>query len=169
MTFVLSAKTMIDVCNDLRERGKKTVFTHGAFDLIHIGHTEMLRESKKKGDCLIIGVESDERIAKYKGSHRPVVPLEQRLEVISSLDFVDFVVAIDAPISLLNQKYYFSLYDALNPSVVSYGRNFKFDHQYKKYQNQLGRKKQIEIAKIIHKYDELQSTSKIIDKIKSSK
>jgi glycerol-3-phosphate cytidylyltransferase len=72
--------------------GKKIVFTNGCFDLIHIGHIRYLREAKGKGDILIVAVNSDSSTRKLKGNKRPVVPQEERAEILSSFYFVDYVI-----------------------------------------------------------------------------
>ena len=59
MSCVLSLKTIRRISNELRERGESVVLTHGAFDLFHSGHASLLKESKKLGNYLIVGVESD--------------------------------------------------------------------------------------------------------------
>ncbi len=75
----------------LRSRGKKVVTTNGAFDILHVGHVRYLAEAKKLGDALIIGVNSDESVKSYKDKKRPIVPLEERMELLASLECVDYV------------------------------------------------------------------------------
>ena len=65
----------------------KTVLTYGTFDLFHIGHLNMLKRLKEKGDRLIVGVSTDEFNA-LKGK-RPIVPFEQRIEIVRSIRYVD--------------------------------------------------------------------------------
>lgn len=72
-------------------KDKTFVFTNGCFDILHPGHIRLLREAKKQGDFLIVALNSDESVRKLKGEGRPIMPLEDRMEVISSLAFVDFV------------------------------------------------------------------------------
>ena len=71
--------------------GKQFVFTNGCFDLIHVGHTRYLQEARSAGDYLIIGVNSDNSIRELKGPTRPIVPLNERLEILASLYFVNWV------------------------------------------------------------------------------
>lgn len=73
-------------------RGKKIVLTQGSFDMIHIGHARYLAEAKKYGDVLIVGTDSDSKIRKRKGLGRPIVPQEERLEMLTYLKSVDYVV-----------------------------------------------------------------------------
>ena len=77
--------------------GLNLVFTNGCFDLIHTGHTRYLREARLLGDLLIVGVNTDESIREIKGPYRPVTRLEERLEVLLSLRWVDAVVPFSEP------------------------------------------------------------------------
>jgi glycerol-3-phosphate cytidylyltransferase len=70
---------------------EKVVFTSGSWDMFHVGHLNVLRRSKELGDRLVVGVSTDELIADYKGSP-PVIPFEERLEIVSSLKCVDVAV-----------------------------------------------------------------------------
>lgn len=74
---------------------KKIVFTNGCFDILHRGHLLYLIECKKKGDILIVAVNSDNSIKKLKGDKRPINKLEDRLFFLASLSFVDFVTWFD--------------------------------------------------------------------------
>lgn len=75
-----------------RHLGKKIVLTQGSFDMLHIGHGRYLEEAKKHGDILFVGVDSDEKIRTRKGPDRPVVPQEERMEMLTYLTTVDHVV-----------------------------------------------------------------------------
>ncbi len=94
-----------------KEWGKrKVVFTNGCFDLLHIGHIHCLKEAKKLGDLLIVGLNSDSSVRKIKGEKRPVIPQEERATILSSLEMVDYVCIFDEDtpyhiISLLQPDY----------------------------------------------------------------
>ncbi len=75
-----------------RKDGKEIVLTQGTFDLIHIGHARYLTEAKSYGDVLFVGVDSDEKVRRRKGPDRPVVPEEERTEMLSYFKSVDHVV-----------------------------------------------------------------------------
>lgn len=75
-----------------RRSGKKIVLTQGSFDMLHIGHARYCKEAKKYGDVLIVGVDSDEKIKTRKGPDRPIVPEDERLEMLTYLSSVDLVV-----------------------------------------------------------------------------
>lgn len=83
---------------DRRAKGKKIVFTNGCFDLLHIGHTRYLQEARKLGDLLVVGVNTDASARLLnKEAGRPIVPDNQRAEVLAALDCVDYVVLFDEP------------------------------------------------------------------------
>lgn len=81
-------KTVVD---SLRALGAKIVLTQGSYDLVHIGHARYLEAAKKHGDILIVGMDNDEKIRSRKGPDRPVVPEDERLEMVLHLKPVDFV------------------------------------------------------------------------------
>lgn len=87
-----------------RSRGSLTVvFTNGCFDLLHVGHLRTLREARRLGDLLVVGLNSDASVRRLKGGSRPVVPLEERAELLAGLECVDYVVPFeeDTPIPTL--------------------------------------------------------------------
>lgn len=73
------------------------VFTNGCFDLMHRGHLHLLREAKKLGDLLIVGMNSDRSVKKIKGPGRPILPAEERAELLAALEMVDYVTLFDEP------------------------------------------------------------------------
>ena len=76
----------------LKARGKKIVFTNGCFDLLHYGHVKYLQDAKRKGDILVVAVNSDASVRKIKGNNRPIVNEKDRANVIAALESVDYVV-----------------------------------------------------------------------------
>lgn len=80
-----------------RRNDKKIVLANGCFDLFHVGHVRYLAGAKQLGDCLIVGINSDEQVRKLKGENRPHIPENERAEIISALKFVDFVTIFTEP------------------------------------------------------------------------
>jgi D-beta-D-heptose 7-phosphate kinase/D-beta-D-heptose 1-phosphate adenosyltransferase len=76
----------------LRASGEELVFTNGCFDLLHPGHVRYLAEARALGDRLVVAVNADESVFKLKGWGRPLVPLEERMEVLAALGVVDYVI-----------------------------------------------------------------------------
>lgn len=75
-----------------RQQGKKIILTQGSWDMIHIGHGRYLAKARTHGDVLVVGVDSDEKIRFRKGKDRPIVPQEERLEMLTYFRSVDLVV-----------------------------------------------------------------------------
>ena len=80
---------------DWRARGWRVVFTNGVFDLLHPGHVRYLQAARSEGDALIVAVNSDRSVRAIKGPTRPLVPEQERAEVVGSLASVDAVVVFD--------------------------------------------------------------------------
>ena len=78
-----------------RKKNKKIVFTNGCYDLIHIGHVRCFREGKRLGDILIVALNSDRSARSIKGLPRPIIPQEERAEIVSSMENVDYVTIFD--------------------------------------------------------------------------
>ena len=78
-----------------RRAGRRVVFTNGVFDLLHPGHVRYLQAARAEGDVLIVAVNSDRSVRANKGEGRPVVPEEERAEVLSALACVDAVTIFD--------------------------------------------------------------------------
>ena len=72
---------------DLKKKGKRIVMTHGAFDLFHRGHLDLIQKSSLKANFLIVGVESDENISNYKNILRPIIDEDSRVEIINELSW----------------------------------------------------------------------------------
>ncbi len=87
----------------LRAKGKKVVFTNGCFDLLHYGHIKYLEDAKKKGDILVVAVNSDVSVKRIKGNKRPIVNQKDRLRMIAALESVDYTVLFheDTPLGVI--------------------------------------------------------------------
>src|SRR6185369_5216667 len=75
-----------------RAAGQRIVFTNGVFDVLHRGHVEYLEEARALGDRLVVGVNTDASVRLLKGEGRPLVPEDERVEVLQALESVDLVV-----------------------------------------------------------------------------
>ncbi|HUL37365.1 MAG TPA: D-glycero-beta-D-manno-heptose 1-phosphate adenylyltransferase [Thermodesulfobacteriota bacterium] len=94
---------LLRIIKDLKAKGKRIIFTNGCFDLLHVGHIRYLEEAKILGDILIVGVNSDASVQKLKGPKRPVLPVEERTEILSGLGCVDYITIFDEldPLALI--------------------------------------------------------------------
>lgn len=78
-----------------KRNGRCIVFTNGCFDLLHPGHIETLEKARALGDALIVGVNSDRSVREVKGAGRPIMPEQERAEVLAGLECVDAAVIFD--------------------------------------------------------------------------
>ena len=83
----------------------KTVFTNGCFDILHRGHIELLKQARKCGDQLIVGINSDSSVRRLKGQCRPVISQTDRAFILSELKCVDavFIFEEDTPMDLIEK------------------------------------------------------------------
>jgi len=93
--IILDADSLAQRVKALQAQGKKVVFTNGCFDLLHVGHVRYLRGAAALGDVLVLALNSDESIRRLKGPERPLLPLADRLVILSAFERVDFVTAFD--------------------------------------------------------------------------
>jgi rfaE bifunctional protein nucleotidyltransferase chain/domain len=97
MTSVLPLEVLCAAREQLREAGKKVVFTNGCFDLIHPGHVRYLQQARALGDALIVALNSDRSVRELKGDKRPILTENERAEVMAALACVDYVTIFDEP------------------------------------------------------------------------
>lgn len=91
MEKILSRSVLKEKLDHLRSKGKKIAFTNGCFDILHVGHIRYLREAAKNADVLVLGLNSDSSVQSLKGEKRPLVPEEERAEMLAALEFIHFV------------------------------------------------------------------------------
>jgi len=98
----------------LKKNGKRIVFTNGCFDILHVGHVRYLEQAKSLGDVLVVGINSDRSVRGLKGPRRPILPVEERGEILSGLGCTDYVTVFDEPTP-------FELVSLLQPDVLVKG------------------------------------------------
>jgi len=88
-----------------QEHGLKVVFTNGCFDLIHLGHVDYLEKARQLGDKLVIGLNTDDSVSRFKGPERPLQDQNSRARVLAAMQFVDLVVFFneDTPQTLISE------------------------------------------------------------------
>lgn len=89
---IVSLEELKRIVTDLKEKSRKIVFTNGCFELLHFGHVKYLQEARSLGDVLIVGINSDDSVKKIKGEKRPIMPEEDRAQIVAALESVDYVV-----------------------------------------------------------------------------
>lgn len=117
MKKTVSLKNLLQEIAILKKKKKKIVFTNGCFDIVHAGHVRYLKKARSLGDCLIVGMNSDLSVRTIKGSKRPIVPENERAEVLGALSFVDYVVKFSDPTPL-------KLIEAIRPDILAKGADW---------------------------------------------
>lgn len=139
-----------------KQQGKRVVFTNGCFDLLHLGHVDYLEKARNLGDVLVVGLNTDDSVSRFKGPQRPIQDQVSRSRVMAALESVDLVVFFneDTPINLIS---------ALVPQVLVKGSDYLAE-------NIVGAdvvKKaggEVKTIEFVPGY----STSRIVDKIKTT-
>src|SRR6478609_1204791 len=88
-----------------KSKGNKVVFTNGCFDLLHLGHVDYLEKARNLGDKLVLGLNTDDSVSRFKGPYRPIQDQESRARILASLQFIDLVVFFneDTPKDLISE------------------------------------------------------------------
>ena len=118
---IFGLEFLIKNLDQWRNENKKIVFTNGCFDLIHLGHIDVLARSSDLGDILIIGVNSDSSIQNLKGENRPIIEENSRVKQLAALEFVDAVILFDEDTP---QK----LIEIIKPDVITKGGDYKAEN-----------------------------------------
>lgn len=118
--MVISRALLSSLCSELREQGKKVVFTNGCFDILHVGHVTYLQAAKLLGDVLIVGINSDDSVRRLKGPSRPINNEADRSTVVAAVRSVDYTVIFDedTPLELITE---------LRPNVITKGGDYTPD------------------------------------------
>lgn len=83
--------------NTARQVGARVVLANGCFDVLHVGHIRYLAGARELGDVLVVGINSDRQVAIQKGAGRPVLPEQERAEIVAALESVTYVTIFDEP------------------------------------------------------------------------
>jgi len=92
---IKTQKEINKIVQRLQKQKKKIVALNGSFDILHLGHIKLLQEAKAQGDILIVLLNSDRSVKSYKGTGRPINSQKQRADVLSSLEYVDYITIFD--------------------------------------------------------------------------
>lgn len=116
--MLLDREKLGEIVEELKKQGKTIVFTNGCFDILHVGHLKYLNESKRQGDILIVGVNSDSSVKKLKGETRPINNQFDRAEILGGLKAVDFTTIFEeqTPIETL---------EIIKPNIHIKGGDYK--------------------------------------------
>ena len=92
---VKAAEALAPILRAAQAQGRKVVFTNGCFDLLHRGHVRYLAQARALGDLLVVGLNGDASVEALKGPGRPIMPAEERAEILAALLTVDYVTVFD--------------------------------------------------------------------------
>lgn len=117
---VCDLSNLLEKVENWKKTHQKIVFTNGCFDLLHAGHVTYLEAAKKRGDKLILGLNTDRSVSAIKGPDRPVVNEDDRARVLAALESVDAVILFDedTPLNLINR---------IKPDVIAKGSDYTAD------------------------------------------
>lgn len=120
MDHFLEPSKLAPVLKNLQNQGQKVVFTNGVFDLLHLGHVTYLQEARKQGDLLLVGLNSDASVRRIKGPLKPLLPVEERAEMLLALECVDYTTFFeeDDPYNIIK---------ILRPDVLVKGGDWAID------------------------------------------
>lgn len=156
---IKSKEELLLILRELRNSGKKIVTTNGAFDLLHVGHIDIMEKSAALGDVFVVLVNSDSSVKMNKGEVRPVVPLNQRMRVLAALEVVTYVCAFE-------EKTPLQCLDHIAPDVHTKGGDYVLE--------ELPEKKVVEshggtvvIIDLTSDSEDKVATTRLIDKIKN--
>lgn len=152
---IITRNNLNQVISNIKAAGKTLVFTNGCFDILHVGHVRYLAAARELGDCLIVGLNSDDSVRCLKGPTRPINNQNDRAEVLAALASVDYVI-------VFGERTAENLIDAIEPDIYVKGGDYRVE--------------ELPEAKIVKQYEgriELipevpgRSSSNVIKKIKS--
>lgn len=155
MNKIITKNEIENLVKDLKNQNKTIVLTNGCFDILHIGHAEYLKEAKKLGDKLFIGINSDSSVKQLKGENRPINNEMDRAKLLSYLEFVDYLV-------IFEEKTADTLIDLIKPDIYVKGGDYTKE-SLPEYPTIEKNNAQVAFINFVEGY----STTKIIEKSKS--
>jgi len=154
--IIFELQEFVDLIKRSPEDWRPLVFTNGCFDLVHVGHVRYLQSAKALGNTLVVGLNSDRSVQQLKGLSRPIIPEDQRAEVMAALKPVDVVIIFSETTAIETIK-------AIAPDIYAKGGDYSIET--------------LPEAPTVNAYggsialiqiEVLSSTSKIVQRIKSS-
>tara|TARA_Y100000310_G_C20434287_1_gene692974 strand:+ start:348 stop:812 length:465 start_codon:yes stop_codon:yes gene_type:complete len=117
MNKIKTKEEIEEISKNLIQKNKKIVTCNGCFDILHIGHIKFLKEAKKQGDVLIIGLNSDSSVKQNKGPKRPINNEDDRAEVLAALEMVDYI-------TIFNETTPLNLLETIKPDIHCNGEEY---------------------------------------------
>ena len=121
MNIEQNMKTINSRLHFWRQNSKKIIFSNGCFDLLHIGHNDLLAKARSLGDVLIVGLNSDVSIKALKGDKRPIQNQKVRFNNLLKLNSVDLIIIFEeeTPLKLIKK---------IQPNIIVKGQDYKLKH-----------------------------------------
>jgi len=115
---IITRRLASEIARQCRKEGRKVVFTNGCFDILHIGHLELLEAARNLGDILMVGLNSDDSVRRLKGPSRPLNNEKDRAHLLAALTVIDFIVIFkeDTP---------FELIKTIRPNILIKGGDYQ--------------------------------------------
>ncbi len=153
---ILSNDQLLEQRAQLREAGRKLVFTNGVFDLLHVGHVRYLAQARELGDALVVAINSDASVRALKGDARPLMNQDERAEVLAALEAVTYVTIFEelSPRSLIAD---------LLPDVLVKGGDYALDQIHGREEVEAAGGRVVSLPFVAGA-----STSKIIERLKKT-
>jgi rfaE bifunctional protein nucleotidyltransferase chain/domain len=117
---ILDELTLLAELEKARAAGKRVAFANGCFDLLHVGHGRYLEGAAREGDLLVVALNADDSVRELKGAGRPLMPQQERAELIAALRCVDYV-------TLFSERSPARLLSVLRPDVQCKGTDYTAD------------------------------------------
>jgi rfaE bifunctional protein nucleotidyltransferase chain/domain len=114
------ADTIGRLITNLKRKGKKIVFTNGVFDILHYGHVNYLSRAREMGDVLIVGLNRDSSVRKFKPGERPIQHEMDRAKILAALRSVDYVV-------MFSEETPEKLIKAIKPDILAKGADYRLN------------------------------------------
>ena len=121
MNKIVDLKGLCAAIKELKSQGKKIAATSGCFDILHAGHAMYLKQAKDLADALVVMLNSDSSVRGLKGPERPIVPQDERAQVLAALEYVDYVCLFDEPTPC-------PAYAQFRPDIIAKGGDYKGKH-----------------------------------------
>lgn len=151
---LVSREELVKLTNAWKAAGETIVFSNGCFDIIHPGHARYLAEAAALGHRLVLGVNTDESVRRLKGASRPIIPQQERCELLASFAFIDAVCLFDEDTPL-------ELIESILPDILVKGKDYAI-HQIVGAAEVLEHGGKVETIDLVEGF----STSTLIEKIK---
>jgi rfaE bifunctional protein nucleotidyltransferase chain/domain len=121
LSKVYTLEMLVPVVEGRRQAGEAVVFANGCFDVLHVGHIRYLQGARALGDFLVVGLNSDVSVRRLKGPGRPLMPENERAEILAALSCVDYLVIFNEPTAE-------RLLRALRPDIHCKGSDYTEDN-----------------------------------------